>query len=142
MQALRRVDYLQDAPEDLLTDIAFNMEAETLEKGVTIFNVDDISSIMMVVFSGLIEIISVMDNGTEFPIERLGRGSIVNAHSFLIEDKLDAIARCGTTSTIYVLSSDKFLRLIQNFPGFSDKITVLLSQQIANRENAIALDYI
>jgi len=98
MQALRRVDYFEDAPDDMMTDIAFNMKSESLEKGSTIFNIEDISTVLIVVFTGLVEIISLMDNGTEFPIERLGRGSVINPHSFLIEDKLDAIARCGVTS--------------------------------------------
>lgn len=110
-----------------MTELAFSMKAEQLEKGSTLFNVDDISSVLIVVFTGLVEILSVMDNGTEFPIERLGRGSVINAHSFLIEDTIDSVARCGVTSSIYVLSSSKFSKIADKYPGFAEKLNEQLS---------------
>lgn len=53
----------------------------------------------------MIEIYTTMDNGSEFSIERLFRGSVINHHSFLIEDKIDVNARCKTPSTLFFINN-------------------------------------
>ena len=35
---------------------------------------------LVIVYSGLIEMYTIMDDGTEFVIETLPKGSIINAH--------------------------------------------------------------
>lgn len=42
----------------------------------------------------MVEIHTKMDNGVEFVIERLYRGSIINHRAFIIEDEIDVNARC------------------------------------------------
>jgi hypothetical protein len=51
---------------------------------------------MCIIFSGMIEIVTKMDNGTDFVIEFLPQGSILNPTAFLIEDEVDTINRTST----------------------------------------------
>ena len=49
-----------------------------------------------------------MDNGLDFAIERLYRGSVINHKSFLLRDKIDINAKCGTPVCIYSITLEKF----------------------------------
>ena len=41
---------------------------------------------MIIIQNGMVEIYTTMDNGVDFIIERLYRGSIINYRSFLLRD--------------------------------------------------------
>jgi CRP-like cAMP-binding protein len=49
---------------------------------------------MQIIQNGMVEVYTTMDNGVEFVIERLYRGSVINHRSFITEDKIDVNARC------------------------------------------------
>ena len=58
------------------------MEARFQESGEHLFKESDPmgSDELVIVYNGLIEIYTMMDDGTEFPIESLPKGSVINAH--------------------------------------------------------------
>lgn len=58
------------------------MEARFQESGEHLFKESDPmgSDEFVIVYNGLIEIYTIMDDGTEFPIESLPKGSVINAH--------------------------------------------------------------
>jgi len=77
------------------------------EKGSTIFKADDTASAMFIIQNGMVEIYTAMDNGIDFIIERLYRGSVINHRSFLLNDNIDVIARCATQVSLYCLPFEK-----------------------------------
>jgi hypothetical protein len=58
--------------------------------------VGDVSNEMYIIYHGVIEIISTMDSGVDFEIERLYRGSVINHRSFLLSDEIDVQGRTST----------------------------------------------
>lgn len=88
------------------------MKAEVLEKGAHIFKPGDISECLFIIQDGLVELVTTMDNGTEFIIETVGRGVALNSRTFLLEDKLNLSARCGTTVTFFVIDKANFTKII------------------------------
>jgi CRP-like cAMP-binding protein len=50
----------------------------TFEKGSHLFNVDDVCKYMFIITEGMVEIVTLMDNGVELIIERLMPGSSIN----------------------------------------------------------------
>jgi CRP-like cAMP-binding protein len=56
----------------------------TFEKGSHLFNVDDVCKYMFIITEGMVEIVTLMDNGVELIIERLMPGSSINAQAFLV----------------------------------------------------------
>ena len=92
--ALKTIDYLSDVPDETITKIIYSLTFTKFEKGTKIFQSDETSNMMQIIQNGVVEIYTTMDNGVEFVIERLFRGSVMNHHSFITEDKIDVNARC------------------------------------------------
>ena len=82
-----------------------------------------------------------MDNGVEFVIERLFRGSVMNHHSFITEDKIDVNARCQSSVTLFYILWDKMTEIKEECEILAKNINDI-EHSIVNRDNPIALDYI
>ena len=139
--ALKTIDYLQDVPDETLNKIIFSMTFAKFDKGSKIFQVDETSHIMQVIQNGMVEIYTTMDNGVEFVIERLYRGSVINHRSFIFEDKIDVNARCQMPVTLFYILWDKMNEIKEGCPKLKKKIDEI-EMQLLNKDNPIALDYI
>ena len=62
-----------------------------------------------------------MDAGSEFSIEVLPRGSILNAHNMLSKRSFTVNARCCQTTTYYTLSYDRVLEVAYKSPELARK---------------------
>ena len=82
-----------------------------------------------------------MDNGVEFVIERLYRGSVINHRSFITEDRIDVNARCQMPVTLYYLRWGDMLQIKESCAQLAENIDTI-EYQMVNKENPIALDYI
>lgn len=111
------------------------------DKGSKIFQVDETSQIMQIISHGMVEIYTVMDSNVEFVIERLCRGSVINPHSFITEDKIDVNARCAMPVTLFYLTWDKMRQIKEQSPILEKKI-LAVELEYVNKDNPIALDYI
>lgn len=107
--ALKTIDYLNGVPDETINKIIFSMTFAKFDKGSRIFSVDETSHMMQIIQNGMVEIYTTMDNGVEFVIERLYRGSIINHRSFITEDKIDVSARCQMPVTLFYIVWDKMV---------------------------------
>ena len=57
-----------------------------------------------------------MDKGTEFPIEYLGGGGILNAHHSLVGRPACVSVRCLKATTFYTLDIGKMFTISENHP--------------------------
>jgi len=89
----------------------------------------------------MVEIYTMLENGGEFVIDRLYRGSIINHRSFLLRDKMAVYARCTTPASLYFLTLDKFYEIRAKYPDFHENIKVL-EDDMVDKEDPIALDYV
>jgi CRP-like cAMP-binding protein len=78
MEALRKISYLKDGSERLLSSIAYSMKPEWLESGTKLFADGDLSKCLFVIHFGCVEIQTNVDNSLNFCIEKLQRGSVIN----------------------------------------------------------------
>ena len=61
------------------------MEANILTKEEHLFEADQAGvDELVIIFDGMVEVYTEMDNKTEFCIDHLPKGSILNANSFLV----------------------------------------------------------
>ena len=63
---------------------------------------------MFIIETGIVKVVTKFDKrrqDEEFVIERLTRGAIINAKSFLIKDDVDTAFVCETTVKCYTLLS-------------------------------------
>ena len=107
--ALKTIEYLEKVPDDTINKIIFSMTFAKFDKGSKIFQVDETSVMMQIIQNGMVEIYTTMDNGVEFVIERLYRGSVINHRSFITEDKIDVNARCQMPVTLYYILWDNMV---------------------------------
>ena len=116
MRAFEHIDYLRNLPEEILAHLAFCMEAEKLEANEHVFEQDENYEKFVIIFDGIVELYTDMDKDTEFPIEKLTYGSVINAHQFLIDRKTVVSARCLKNSIIYTMSAEKFFKIADEYP--------------------------
>jgi CRP-like cAMP-binding protein len=102
--SLNQVDFFTNLPRQIKNEWIFTMKQRQLEKGSLLYRIDTFSDEMYVLQSGLVEITHQMDNGDEFVIERLMRGSVVNHNSFLMNDGIDTDAKCRTAISLYYIT--------------------------------------
>jgi CRP-like cAMP-binding protein len=89
----------------------------------------------------MVEIYTQMDNGVDFVIERLYRGSVINHRSFITEDKIDVNARCQMPVTLFYITWNKMSEIKESSPKLAEKIEDV-EFKLVNKDNPIALDYI
>jgi len=126
-KSLQRVEYLKTAPEQLISDLCFSMTPCFLDKGDILAKAGDKAKKLYIVFAGMIEIFTQMDNGTEFIIERLTSGSVINPTAFLIEDEIDTIFRAGSTAVIFELNVKQFVDETIKYHDFASRTAIRIS---------------
>ena len=95
---------------------------------------------MFIIQSGIVEITHTAE-GDPFIIEKLYRGSIINHHSFLLNDDNDTDGKCATTVSAFALEYHD-LEIIRNRISELDTEIKRIENHILEAENPIALDYI
>ena len=115
------------------------MEAQLSESGELLFEADREEGVdeLVIIFDGHIELYTVMDNGTEFTIEHLSKGSVINAHSFLVRRQMPISARFSLNTTYYTLSAEKFGDIASEYiesGGLLEVYNVVLSAALAAKE--------
>ena len=106
-----------------------------------IFKTDEVAKVMFILQNGIVEILTQMDKGVDFVIERLFRGAVINHRSFLLNDQIDVSARCVTPVSLFYLDVDDLQHVREKDPMLNREIQRIEDEMI-NKENAIALDYI
>jgi len=137
VSALAKVPYLKDcAPETLMT-IAYSMKNENIEADRLIFGPGECSSCMFLINTGVVEISTKMDSGTEFVLEKALRGTIINATSFLFEEPLELSAKTVSRVNMYVIDKLKFLSIAGRDKDLLRKLEKEINKQL---ENVFLLD--
>ena len=87
-----------------------------------------------------------MDNGTEFTVERLARGSVINAHSFLVRRPMPVHARFAVNTTFYSLTAKDFGDIAadnhEEYPMLEQAYNLVYSEALSAKERQDdGLDY-
>ena len=83
-----------------------------------------------------------MDNGTDFTVEHLAKGSILNAHSFVVLRTMPISARFAVNTTYYTLTAQRFGDIAAEYPPLRKIYNNIYSAALAARDrNENALDY-
>ena len=102
--------------------LAYNCKAEIKEKGHILYNMEEdpdqqITDEIIIVFDGSIELYMMMDAGTEFSLEILPTGSILNAHNMLAKRKHSVNSRFAMNTTFYSLKYQKLVEVFKQYPS-------------------------
>ena len=134
----------------ILVHIAYNLApySKITEKGHILYKAEEDEELqtkdeMIIIFDGSIELFTVMDAGSEFPIEVLPTGSILNPNNFLCNRKHSVNYRCLANCTLYCIKYDDFAEIAYKYPDFYKEMLKFkaLAESMKNRDQN-PLDYI
>ena len=124
------------------------MNFNVFEQGKTLCEQGKAADRMFLIDSGIVKVVTKFDKRRqdEFVIERLTRGAIINAKSFLIKDDVDTAFVCETTVKCYTLLSET-VDAIEKKRAFINIFDLQRAKKKVDQElsipvNDIALDYI
>ena len=118
----------------------YKLQKVNFEKGGCAYKLNDEATEMIIIQSGSVDIMHTVE-GEPFAIERLYRGSIMNHHSFLLNDENDTNAKCVTTVSAFILKFED-LTLIRQKNAELDNEIKKVESKLLGQLNPIALDYI
>ena len=80
---------------------------------------DQVNDDLIIIFDGALELFLTMDAGTEFRLELLTTGSVLNPHNMLVSRKHSMNARFTQNTMFYYLKYSTLVKVARNFPSFA-----------------------
>ena len=141
--AMEKISYFKYLKLLTKQEIFHSMERVTYEKDALLCKKGDIATKMFVIQDGIVEVACKYAPriDEEFVIERLGRGSIINHRSFMLEDDADTDFRCLTSVSCFELSADK-IKEIKNKREDMRTAYRAVEEEVLIPQFPLALDYI
>ena len=96
---------------------------------------EDDYNYMVIVLEGLLEVTTDMDKSTDFPIDYLSSGSVINSHQFMIERKSSVNIKCVKSTTIYKLSAHTFSEIAYEYPKLQKARNEEYEQALEDAQN-------
>ena len=103
---------------------------------------------MIIIFDGMVEVYTEMDNKQEFIIDHLPKGSIINPHTFLVNRQMPVSARFVMNTTFYSLSAERFGDIAAEYytagnPSLHKVYNLVYTSALASKERGDnGLDYV
>ena len=119
-----------------------SMKQDFLEPGALYSRAGDTQECLSVIQDGRIELGTTMDNGTPVVLEKLSRGAIIGAYSFLVADTLKVNTQCVTPVHIYSIEREKFTDIVQRDPVLLQRLLGIVNQMIDSPTIEKTLDFI
>ena len=126
----------------------YSMNLEIFEQSQHLCEKGAAADKLYIIESGVVKVVSMFDKRQEeeFIIERLTRGAIINAKSFLVNDDVDTDFICETTVKCYILSSE----VVKNMENRMKQLNIMdlanvrkkVYTELSIPKCDIALDYI
>ena len=82
---IKRVEYLDLVPIDILYELIFTLQSKTFEKGDLVLEQDSMINSIYFVEEGIVEVITEFENN-EFVLDKLGPGSAINYRAVFLKD--------------------------------------------------------
>lgn len=104
LRILRKISFIRDSvPYSQQKELAYQLQPRTLTSGEIIVKTGQPITSLVLVVQGHLEVIAEID-GVDFVIETLHEGSVLNHHSFFMEDVSVVYVRSGVPSKILELN--------------------------------------
>ena len=148
MESLRRVPFLAKLKDEILVEITYNMQPMIKEKGHILYRSDEdeetmVTDEMVIIFDGSIEVYTMMDTGTEFSIEILTTGSIINPLNFLSNRRHAVNYRCLANCLLYYIKIEALEDIALNYKDFVKELFKYRGYSESNKSrDQMPLDYI
>ena len=107
---IKRVEYLDLVPDDILFDLIFSLVSVNIDKDQPVLNVFDSITSIYFIEEGTVEVWTNFE-GNEFRMDTLGPGSVINYRSVFLRDHMYVEIRAITEVKVLQLKLDTLLEL-------------------------------
>lgn len=114
INAIKRVEYFDSLPADVLFDLIFSLKQELFDKETIILAEDHVVDSIFFIEEGTIEVSSEFENN-KFVIDRLGPGSAINYRSIFLKDQMYLSLVATTDVKMLVLPIDTLMGLVAKY---------------------------
>ena len=109
-EMIKRVEYLDRVPDDILFDLIFSMQYISFEKDQHVLSKNQRITSIQFIEEGIVEVWTSFD-GNLFRIDTLGPGTIINYRSVFLRDQMYVEMRAITEVKMLDLSLETLLAL-------------------------------
>ena len=107
---IKRVEYLDKVPDDILFDLIFNMSTISFEKNQRVLSNNQRITSIYFIEEGMIEVWTSFE-GNLFRMDTLGPGTVINYRSVFLKDQMYVEMRAITEVKVLELTLETLLAL-------------------------------
>ena len=109
---IKRIEYLDNVPDDILFDLIFSMKYISFEKDSNVLSKNQRITSIQFIEEGIVEVWTSFD-GNVFRIDTLGPGTVINYRSVFLRDQMYVELRAVTEVKMLDLTLETLLALQQ-----------------------------
>ncbi len=132
---LAEVPLFKDAPSRTLEIAAAEVRTRRLEEGDILFQEGDQGEALYILASGAVKLSKVDLEGHEKTLAILKPPEFFGEMTLLAEKSRSATAASLARTLVYVLFHDDFLKLLNDFPGISLNLNVILAKRLRGMDD-------
>lgn len=118
--ALRRIEFLQDLPEEALCAIAAAGRERTLKKGELLFAENQANLGLIVVLTGAVRVYKLDNRGRELTLSVETTGASVAELPLFDGGPYPAQAEAAEETTVFLVARDRFLQMMAQHPTIAE----------------------
>ena len=111
-EMIKRIEYLDNVPDDILFDLIFSMKYISFEKDSNVLSKNQRITSIQFIEEGIVEVWTSFD-GNVFRIDTLGPGTVINYRSVFLRDQMYVELRAVTEVKMLDLTLETLLALQQ-----------------------------
>ena len=111
-EMIKRIEYLDNVPDDILFDLIFSMKYISFEKDSNVLSKNQRITSIQFIEEGIVEVWTSFD-GNVFRIDTLGPGTVINYRSVFLRDQMYVELKAVTEVKMLDLTLETLLALQQ-----------------------------
>lgn len=136
-ERLRKVDVLQEVPDDLLQRMAMSCTWQTYRAGAQIFDRDSPSRDILFVVEGAVQVVNYSATGREIAYAEVASGGFLGEISAIDGEPRSATVVAVRPSLIATLPPDRFAELLERHPPIAWQVMRRLTRIIRTCDERI-----
>jgi CRP/FNR family transcriptional regulator, cyclic AMP receptor protein len=134
---LKKANWFDELPEDMLTALAQKVSERALSKDEVLFNKGDEGDSLFIIFDGQVKVITHDEDGNEITLNKVSAGEIIGEMALLDHETRSAgIVALEKTSTLELKRED-FMEVLKGHPDLALSVIRNLSKRLRHNTSYI-----
>jgi CRP-like cAMP-binding protein len=134
---LKKLDWFDDLPDDMLTALTQKVQKRKLDKGDMLFAKGEEGDSLFVINSGLVKIVTEDSQGSEVVLNQLGAGEVIGEMALLDNEPRSAGVIALSETAVLELKRDDFMDIMKQQPDLALSVIRKFSSRMRYNTNYI-----